>query len=56
MLGRGESAMQIAASLKINAKTVHTYCARIKDKLHLKTSAELFREAVRWQETHQSAS
>lgn len=56
MLGRGESAMQIAESLKINAKTVHTYCARIKEKLHLKTSAELFREAVRWQESHQSLS
>jgi len=56
LLGRGESAMRIAESLQINVKTVHTYCTRIKDKLHLKTSAELFREAVRWQEMHQSSS
>lgn len=54
LLGHGESAMQIAEKLEINVKTVHTYCARIKEKLELKTSAELFREAVRWQEIHHS--
>jgi DNA-binding CsgD family transcriptional regulator len=48
--------MRIAENLQINVKTVHTYCTRIKDKLHLKTSAELFREAVRWQEMHESSS
>jgi len=32
----------------LSAKTVQTYCARIKDKLGLNTANELLREAVRW--------
>jgi len=41
-------ARQIADALHLSAKTVQTYCARIKDKLGLNTANELLREAVRW--------
>ncbi len=49
-LGRGETTRQIADQLSLSIKTVQVYCARIKEKLHLNTGAELVREAVRWTE------
>jgi DNA-binding NarL/FixJ family response regulator len=49
-LGRGETTRQIADQLSLSIKTVQVYCARIKEKLHLNTGAELVREAVRWAE------
>lgn len=55
MLARGMETRHIAESLKISIKTVQVYCARIKEKLGLKTANELLREAVRWLEgQHQS--
>ena len=53
LLGQGQDAKQIAAELHVNFKTVHAYCARIKEKLHLTKATELLREAVRWEEQRQ---
>ena len=41
-----------AMALKVNIKTVQTYCTRIKDKLKFSSGAELLREAVRWNDTN----
>jgi DNA-binding NarL/FixJ family response regulator len=51
MLGRGLETRQIGESLCISMKTVQAYCARIKEKLNVKTANELMREAVRWVES-----
>jgi DNA-binding NarL/FixJ family response regulator len=51
MLGRGLGTRQIAEALKISLKTVQAYCARAKEKLHLKNATELLREAICWNET-----
>ena len=48
LVGQGRETRQIADALHLSAKTVQTYCARIKDKLGLNTANELLREAVRW--------
>jgi DNA-binding NarL/FixJ family response regulator len=53
LLGQGRGTKQIAEELQVNFKTVHTYCARIKEKLHLARATELLREAVRWEEERQ---
>ncbi len=55
LLAEGKNATQIAEKLQIGVKTVHTYCARMRAKLHLGSTAELLREAFRWQETHHSS-
>jgi DNA-binding NarL/FixJ family response regulator len=47
MLGQGLGTRQIAETLRVSAKTVQAYCARIKEKLNLSTATELLREAVR---------
>jgi len=51
MLGKGLGTRQIADSLKVSLKTVQAYCARAKEKLHLKNATELLREAICWIET-----
>jgi DNA-binding NarL/FixJ family response regulator len=51
MLGSGQETREIGESLGISMKTVQVYCARIKEKLNLKTMNELLREAFRWKET-----
>jgi|SRR5581483_5736064 len=51
MLGQGLGTRQIAESLKVSLKTVQAYCARAKEKLHLKNATELLREAIHWNET-----
>lgn len=53
-LGQGRKTSQIAEQLNISLKTVHSYCARIKEKLHLSNSTELLREAVCWFEQQRS--
>ncbi|SPE59985.1 Two component transcriptional regulator, LuxR family [Verrucomicrobia bacterium] len=50
LLGQAQDPQQIAKKLQINAKTVHTYCARIREKMKLSSSLELFREAIHWHE------
>jgi DNA-binding NarL/FixJ family response regulator len=48
LIGAGQSTQQIAAALHINTSTVETYRGRIKEKLNLKTAAELLQYAIRW--------
>lgn len=47
-IGQGYETREIAEMLKVNIKTVQTYCARIKEKMNLSSGAELLREAMRW--------
>jgi DNA-binding NarL/FixJ family response regulator len=48
LLGKGKETRQIAEELGLSIKTVQTFCAKIKDKLHIKNSTALLREAVKW--------
>ena len=48
LLGQGLETRRIAEILGLNIKTVQTFCAKIKDKLHLANASELMRESVRW--------
>jgi DNA-binding CsgD family transcriptional regulator len=41
----GQLAKEIAARLDLSAKTVETYKSRAREKLHLKTCAEIVRSA-----------
>ena len=50
-IGQGYETREIAETLKVNIKTVQTYCTRIKEKLNLSSGAELLREAMRWSDT-----
>lgn len=53
-LGQGIGTKQIASDFHVSIKTVQEYCARIKEKLKLKSATELLREAVRWHDAKQS--
>lgn len=48
LIGQGQQTKIIASRLGITTKTVETYRARIKEKLALKTAAELTITAVNW--------
>ena len=48
MIGQGLTVQQIAARLHLSPKTVETHREKIKQKLNLKSSAELNRRAVQW--------
>jgi DNA-binding NarL/FixJ family response regulator len=48
LLGKGMATRLVAEEMNINVRTVHTYCARIKQKLRLSTAKELLREAIYW--------
>lgn len=48
LLGRGTGTREIATQLGLSIKTVETYRARIKEKLHLPDASAMVREAVRW--------
>ena len=50
-IGQGYETREISETLKVNIKTVQTYCTRIKEKLKLSSGAELLREAIRWNDT-----
>jgi DNA-binding NarL/FixJ family response regulator len=52
MLGRGKSTREIAQMLNLGETTVETYRARIKDKLQLKSAAELYLRAGQWVRDH----
>lgn len=52
MLGRGKSTREIARSLNLGESTVETYRARIKDKLQLRSAAELYLRAGQWVRDH----
>jgi DNA-binding NarL/FixJ family response regulator len=46
MIGSGRTVSEISTELGLSVKTVSTYRARILEKLHLRTSAELIHYAV----------
>ncbi|MDB6112496.1 MAG: two component transcriptional regulator, LuxR family [Pedosphaera sp.] len=48
LIGNGRKTRQIAAQLHLSVKTIETYRAHIKEKLHLQDGTELVRHAVRW--------
>jgi DNA-binding CsgD family transcriptional regulator len=48
-MGLGQSTREMANSLSIDASTVDTYAARIKEKLNLKSRLELLQYAIRFQ-------
>lgn len=54
MLGRGKSTREIANELKLGESTVETYRSRIKDKLQLRSAAELYLRAGQWVRDHGS--
>ncbi len=55
LIGRGRSTKQIAAALHVDVKTIETYRGRIKVKLKLANSSELFEQAKRYLEQAVSA-
>jgi DNA-binding NarL/FixJ family response regulator len=52
LLGRGKSTSEIARLLNLGDSTVETYRARIKDKLRLRSAAELYLRAGQWVRDH----
>lgn len=50
LIGSGLSTREIASQMNLGIKTIGTYRDRIKEKLHLKSAAELTRRAVLWTE------
>jgi DNA-binding NarL/FixJ family response regulator len=52
MLGRGKSTKEIAETLNLGDSTVETYRARIKEKLQLRSAAELYLRAGQWVRDH----
>ena len=48
LIGRGTAKRDIARALQLGIPTVNTHCARIKEKLDLKSAAELQHFAFRW--------
>jgi DNA-binding NarL/FixJ family response regulator len=56
LIGAGLSTRQIADRMKLGIKTIGTYRDRIKQKLCLKTAAELTRRAVLWTERESFSS
>jgi DNA-binding NarL/FixJ family response regulator len=57
LLGQGRGARQIAQDLDLSIATINSFRARIKEKLHLKTSTELLLQANKWvrEQTEQGA-
>jgi DNA-binding NarL/FixJ family response regulator len=47
-IGRGMTTRAIAEKLHLSVKTIETYRENIKNKLGVRTSAELMRRAVQW--------
>lgn len=56
LLGAGLSTREIAEQMKLGIKTIGTYRDRVKQKLGIKTAAELIRRAVLWTEQEFSNS
>lgn len=50
LIGAGLSTREIAGRMKLGVKTIGTYRDRIKQKLHIKSAADLSRQAVIWTE------
>ncbi len=48
LIGKGFGTRQISERLFLSIKTIETYRAHIKEKLHLADSAEMLRYAIQW--------
>ncbi len=53
LLGRGYSTRQVSEQMNVGFKTVHAYCARIREKFNLANINELVFHAIRWHESQQ---
>ena len=51
LLGQGRSTRQITQLLNLSIKTIESHREHLKQKLTLKTSAELTDRAIQWVET-----
>ena len=51
LIGEGRGTREIAETLHLSIKTIETYRAHIKEKLSIKSAAELARSAVNWVES-----
>ncbi len=51
LLGSGHSTRKTAELLGVEMRTIETYRARIKTKLHLRDANELLQHAIRWQQS-----
>jgi DNA-binding NarL/FixJ family response regulator len=56
LIGRGRTTREISNCLHLGMSTVDTYRARIKTKLHLENSGQLYHEAIRWVSEGEAAS
>ena len=52
LIGDGFNTREIADQLHLEVKTIETYRARIKEKLRLRDSSELLRNAIAWTHRH----
>lgn len=52
LLGKGRSTREIAEMLSLGESTVETYRSRIKEKLNLRSAAELYLRAGEWVREH----
>lgn len=50
LIGNGLETQEIATRLNVSPKTIETYRFRMKEKLHISDSKELFRRALHWVE------
>ncbi len=48
LIGQGSTTREISEHLNLSTKTIGTYRERIKEKLNLRNSAELYQRAVQW--------
>jgi len=51
-IGRGLGPSEVARKLHLSVKTIESYQAKLKEKLHLKDSSQLFQHALHWVERH----
>lgn len=56
LTGVGLNTREIAERLQVDVKTVETYRARLKEKLHLKDGTELLKLAIRWNQERSPGS
>ena len=49
-IGQGLGASEIAKKLRLSVKTIESYQAKLKEKLNLKDSSQLFQHALHWVE------
>jgi DNA-binding NarL/FixJ family response regulator len=49
-IGKGLGRREIAKKLGLSVKTIESYQAKLKEKLHLKDASELFQYALHWAE------